>query len=551
LAALSLFGFSFRKKDPENVSFAPPVKDDGATIVTAPVVGSAYGTYLDLQGAVRSEAELITKYRQMSLHSEIRSAIDHITNEAIVVEKENPIVKMDLDEVDGLPPKLANVIEEEFKNVLRLLDFNASAYEIFKRWYVDGRLPYHVIIDKKAPQDGIKELRYIDPRKIKKVREVKQVKDPQTGAVMQQTIVEYYIYNDQGFNAKPAAPYGATTATEINLKIAKDAVVYATSGVLNENGTTVLSHLHDSIIPLNKLRSIEDAAVIYRLVRAPERRVWYIDVGDLPKAKAEQYIQEMMNKYRNKMVYDSATGTVKDDRKHMTMLEDIWLSRRGGDSGGRGTQIDTLPGGENLGQMEEINYFLRQLYKSLKVPLSRLDPDITVTLGRATEITRDELDFSKFIDRLRLRFNQLFNDILEKQLVLKGIMLPEEWRELTREITYVYARDNYFSELKDQEILIGRMNVLQGILPVVGRFVSNQWVRERIMHQTEEEMEIIDQQILEERENPIYAVQTMLDGTPAIPMTDPGLTLPPGLPPPEVLNSMYPQPDKKKGGPKK
>jgi hypothetical protein len=328
-------------------------------------------------------------------------------------------------------------------------------------------------------------------------------------------------------------------------------VVYATSGVLDENGTTVLSHLHDSIIPLNKLRSIEDAAVIYRLVRAPERRVWYIDVGDLPKAKAEQYIQEMMNKYRNKMVYDSATGTVKDDRKHMTMLEDIWLSRRGGDSGGRGTQIDTLPGGENLGQMEEINYFLRQLYKSLKVPLSRLDPDITVTLGRATEITRDELDFSKFIDRLRLRFNQLFNDILEKQLVLKGIMLPEEWRELTREITYVYARDNYFSELKDQEILIGRMNVLQGILPVVGRFVSNQWVRERIMHQTEEEMEIIDQQILDERESPIYQVQTQLDGSPAIPITDPGMSLPPGLPPPEVMNAMYPPPAPKTPAKKK
>jgi hypothetical protein len=438
---VKLFGFTIRRveDEPENraESFAPPVKDDGAALITSSVV-SSYGTALDIEGLIRGEAQLITKYRKMSLDSHMIPGIEEIINEAIVVQENENIVEIDLDEIKGLPPQVADLIVNEFEEILKLLEFQTKGYDIFRRWYIDGRLYFHAIIDKKQIQDGIKELRYVDPRKIKKVREVEKKRANDVNPVsVQRTKAEYYVYNERGYD-NSANSYIATAAgaTEVGLKIAKDSMIYVTSGLLDESGSTVLSHLHQAIRPLNMLRTMEDSAVIYRLVRAPERRVWYIDVGSLPKQKAEQVVYDMMTRHRNKLVYDPATGAIRDQRKHTTMLEDIWLARR---EGSRGTEVTTLPGSQNLGQMEEVQYFLRELYKSLHVPLGRLDPELIYTIGRAAEITRDEIKFSKFIDRLRVRFNQLFLDILERQLVLKGVLSPEDWDQIKPLIRFEYT----------------------------------------------------------------------------------------------------------------
>ena len=491
-----LFGFEIKKKVTEPISFAPKQTDDGAVVVAE---GGVYGTYVDLDGSIRTEAELVNKYREMSMHPEVDMAIDDIVNEVITQEPEMEPVELILDDIEELPEKVKKIFIEEFKEVLNLLEFNQLSYEVFRRWYVDGRLYYHVIIDEKQQTLGIQELRYIDPRKIRKVREVRR-KKLEDNQLANQTSKEYYIYNDKGF-AKTSGNAALPTNSIGGLKIAKDSIVQCTSGVTSLNGDLVQSYLHKAIKPLNQLRSMEDSLVIYRISRAPERRIFYIDVGNLPKMKAEQYLRDIMTKFKNKLVYDSATGEIRDDRKFMTMLEDFWLPRR---EGGKGTEITTLPGGQNLGQMDDVIYFQKKLYKSLNVPISRLDPEAQFNFGRATEITRDEVKFAKFINRLRIKFSTLFSKILERQLILKGIITPEEWDEIRNLIRFKFSQDNYFAELKEAEILNNRLSALQQIDNFAGKYYSHEWIRRQVLRQTDEEIEEIDEQIIAEMQNPQY-----------------------------------------------
>lgn len=451
--------------------------------------GGVYGTYVDLDGSIRTETELVTKYREMAEHPELEQAIDDIINESIVGDSKDEPVEINLDDLEQ-SDRIKEIIREEFKNVLELLEFNDYSYDIFRKWYVDGRLYYHMIIDEKNPREGIKELRYIDPRHIRKIREQSK-KKTQNGVPVVQDGQEYYIFNNKGFVRSP----GATSMTSQGVRIAKDSIVSIMSGMSNSKGNTVLSFLHKAVKPLNQLRSLEDSLVIYRISRAPERRIFYIDVGNLPKMKAEQYLRDVMQRFKNKVVYNSDTGEIRDDRKFMTMLEDFWLPRR---EGGRGTEISTLPGGENLGQIDDVIYFQRKLYKSLNVPISRLDPETVYNLGRGTEITRDEIKFAKFIDRLRMKFSQLFTKVLRTQLILKGVTTLEEWPEFARAIRYDYAIDNYFAELKDMEILRERVQMLRDIDDYVGKFYSNEWVRRNLLYQTDDEIKEIDQQIADE-----------------------------------------------------
>ena len=417
---IRLFGYKIGKEDAQKEaeripSFAPPPNDDGA-IEVAP--GGSYGTFVDLEGTAKSEGELVTRYRDLSLQAEVESAIEDIVNEAIIFEEHKAPVEINLDRLK-LPDSLKKKIRDEFIIVLKLLDFNNMAYDIFKRWYIDGRLYYHMMIDEEKSRDGIKELRYIDPRRIRKIREPIKKHQLVNQIPSATGYNEYYIYMHIGVTGSANIHQG--------IKISKDSICYVHSGMMDQRNRMILSHLHKAIKPMNQLRMLEDATVIYRLARAPERRVFYIDVGNLPKMKAEQYLRDMMIKHKNRLVYDASTGEVRDDRKHMTMLEDFWLPRR---EGSRGTEISTLPGGQNLGQMEDVEYFRRKLYKALNVPTSRLQAETNFNFGRANEITRDEIKFSKMIDRLRVRFSQLFDKILETQLLLKGIMDKEEWKEL-------------------------------------------------------------------------------------------------------------------------
>jgi hypothetical protein len=493
---MDLFGFEIKKKITEPISFAPKQTDDGAVVVAE---GGVYGTYVDLDGSIRTEAELVNKYREMSMVPEVDMAIDDIVNEVITQEPETEPVELILDDIAEIPEKVKKIFIEEFKEVLNLLEFNQLSYEVFRRWYVDGRLYYHVIIDEKAQNLGIQELRYIDPRKIRKVREVrkKKLQDNQTA---NKTSSEYYIYNDKGF-AKTAGNSSIPTNNIGGLKIAKDSIVHCTSGVTSLNGDLVQSYLHKAIKPLNQLRSMEDSLVIYRISRAPERRIFYIDVGNLPKMKAEQYLRDIMTKFKNKLVYDSSTGEIRDDRKFMTMLEDFWLPRR---EGGKGTEITTLPGGQNLGQMDDVLYFQKNLYKALNVPISRLDPDTQFGFGRATEITRDEVKFAKFINRLRIKFATLFAKILERQLILKGIITPDEWDMIKNRIRFKFSQDNYFAELKEAEILNNRLAALQQIDQFAGKYYSHDWIRRKVLMQTDEEIQEIDEQIVAEMQNPQF-----------------------------------------------
>jgi len=503
---MRLFGFEIsREKDKEPpVSFAPETKDDGAVNIAA---GGAYGQYVDLDGSIRTEAELVNKYRQMAFNPEIDQAIDEIVNEAIVVEEGKETVELILDDLD-VKQSFKNMLIEEFKVIQRLLEFDTKPYDIFKAWYRDGRLYYHKIADPKKPDEGVQELRYLDPRKIRKVRE--NFKKRSLGAEGQQiTLIkdgkEYFLYSEKGLfaSSRYGSSYGNPTSSESTsaIKIARDSILHCTSGVADAANRMMLSHLHKAIRPLNQLRALEDAVVIYRISRAPERRVFYIDVGNLPKMKAEQYIKEMMTKYKNRLVYDASTGAVRDDRRFLTMLEDFWLPRR---EGGRGTEIDTLPAGQNLGQMEDVQYFQRKLYKSLNVPISRLEPETTYNVGRATEITRDEVKFSKFIDRLRLKFTELFLGALETNLVMKGVMSPEEWEEIRYKIRFKFLHDNYFSELKESEILMERLNIMTQIEPFLGRHVSNMWVRRNVWRQVDDEIAEIDAEIEAELDMPQY-----------------------------------------------
>lgn len=490
--ALELFGFQIGKKEQEEKppsvqSFAPPPNDDGAIAVNE---GGVFGTSVDLDGTAKTEALLITKYREMSQQPECERAIDDVVNEAIVMNDREPSVQIVLDDVDSLGEPIKKRIREEFDEVLSLLKFNNRSYDIFKDWYVDGRLYYHIMIDKEKPREGIQELRYIDPRKIKKVRVQKRNPKAPTNNTVNKVIDkkynEYFIYSAKG-----------VSSGHQGLKIAPDSIAHVHSGVMNEKNSMVLSHLHKAIKPLNQLRMLEDAVVIYRLARAPERRIFYIDVGNLPNGKAEQYVRDMMARHKNKLVYDANTGQVRDDRKFMTMLEDYWLPRK---EGSRGTEISTLPGGQNLGEMDDVDYFKQKLYESLNVPTSRLQSDGQFNLGRSSEITRDELKFAKFVNRLRTRFSDLFQILLEKQLLLKGVMTKAEWKEIKEKVYYDYIEDNHFTELKNNEILTGRMALLRELDEYVGKYYSVEYVRKNVLMQTEDEIKDIDKQISGEKD---------------------------------------------------
>jgi hypothetical protein len=505
---LRIFGYEFPRKrevDQQLDSFAPKEQDDGATVVSA---GGVHGQVIDLEGSIRTEAEFITKYRDMANNPEVDDAINEIVNETLAMDEDNPVT-INLDDLDKIQADVTDPVRQaiagEFNNILQLLDFNNKGYDIYRRWYVDGRLFYHAVIDETQPELGIQELRNIDPRKIKKVREVKRVKiegDAQgpggSVATVQKTANEYYVFNERGFNNRGAQNPNLPGTSTSAIKIARDSVISIVSGVTDDTGAMVYSYMHKAIKPLNQLRALEDAVVIYRLSRAPERRVWFIDVGNLPKAKAEQYMREVMNRHKNKLIYDASTGDIKNDRKFMTMLEDYWLTRR---EGGRGTEVDTLPAGQNLGQMEDVLYFQKRLYKSLNVPATRLEEGSPFDFGQPTAISKDEVKFNKFIVRLRAKFAQLFIKALERQLILKGIVTYDDWIMLKPFIKFNFARDNHFTELKNAELFMQRLQQLQLVDPTgpyVGKYYSAQWVRKHILKQTDEDMVEIDQQIQDE-----------------------------------------------------
>ena len=494
---MQLFGFQIGKskddEQPKTVqSFAPPPSSDGTYDIQqeyGAAYGGAFGTALDMDGIAKSESALITRYRTMSSQPECERAIDDIINEAIVTDDHDAPVSIVLDDIESQPEAIKEKIREEFAYILDLLNFNTHSYDIFRNWYVDGRLFYHIMIDSAKPRNGIQELRYIDPRKIKKVRVEKKSSQAQATPNNQfapKEYKEYYVYSAKGVQAG-----------NMGVKVAPDAIAYAHSGIRDAQNKLVVSNLHKAIKPLNQLRMLEDATVIYRIARAPERRVFYIDVGNLPKAKAEQYLRDMMAKHKNKLVYDANTGELRDDRKFMTMLEDYWLPRR---EGGRSTEITTLAPGQNLGELDDVNYFRRKLYESLNVPIGRLEADGQFNLGRASEITRDELKFSKFIARLRTRFTELFNVVLERQLLLKGIITKAEWKELKGEIFYDFKEDNHFTELKNNEIMEGRLRTLSDIDQYVGKYFSVDYVRKNVLMQSEDEIEEMDEQMAEEQE---------------------------------------------------
>ena len=496
---MEFFGFEIRRKADEEKknldAVTPEIQDDGSLMVAA---GGSYGMYADLEGSAKTETELVTRYREMALHPEVEGALDDIVNEAVNSEIER-IVELILDQVP-VSDKIKKMIEAEFETIFDMLDFNHQGYDIFKRWYVDGRMYYQAVIDKNNPKAGIQELRYIDPRKIRKIKEVKRKKiDSRENALTSITEVvnEFYMYSEKGF-------YGpsATSNQTAGIRIAKDSIIHVTSGLVDSKSALVLSYLHKAIKPLNQLKSIEDASVIYRLSRAPERRIFYIDVGNLPKMKAEQYLKDMMTRHKNKLVYDMGTGEVRDDRKFMTMLEDFWLPRR---EGGRGTEITTLPGGQNLGEIEDIKYFQDKLFRSLNVPISRMQPDQAFNLGRSSEISRDEVKFAKFIDRLRVRFSALFTGALEKQLLLKGILTSEDWKLINTKIKYQFARDNFFSELKDLEVEKERLTVLDQVNQYVGTYYCQKGVKTHVLRQSDEEIEEIQADM--EQDGTVQAAQ--------------------------------------------
>ena len=489
----SLFGFTIaRDKDEQTQSteqsFTPPSNEDGALTITS---AAYYGTYVDLDGTAKNDIELISRYREMAMQPEIESAIDDIIGEAICQDDDGKILKIVLDDLKQ-PEKIKNAIKAEFETVMRLLNYTNMAQDIFRRYYVDGRLYYHIIIDREKPQEGIKELRYIDPRKLRKVREIKKLKDDRTGVDVMNVINEYYIFNDK-VSTGSSQNFGP-----IGVRITTDSIVSVVSGLMDSRRAVVLSYLHKAIKPLNQLRMIEDATVIYRISRAPERRIFYIDVGNLPKLKAEQYLRDIMVKYKNKLVYDANTGEVRDDRKFLSMMEDFWLPRR---EGGKGTEITTLPGGQNLGELEDVKYFEKKLYKSLNVPISRLEPNQGFSLGRTTEVTRDEIKFSKFVDRLRNKFSDLFDQALKTQCVLKGICTADEWIEFKEHIHFDFIKDNNFTELKDAELMKERLGLLGSVDPYTGRYFSQSWIQRNVLRLTDDEIKTMQKEMDQEKED--------------------------------------------------
>ena len=498
---MELFGFEItRKKDELRAtevknakSFVPPVDDDGTPVIQQQagyISGGAYGAYVDMEGGIKNEAELSRRYRETSLVPECDSAIEDIVNECITSDISDRIVALDLRDVK-LSDSIKKKIQDEFAHILSLMKFNQNSHEIFRKWYVDGRIYFHKVVDSKRPKLGIVDLRNIDPLKIKKVRNVEKGKDPKTKIERVEKVEEFYMFNDKGFD-KTSATEGAT------VKIAPEAVSYTTSGLLDYSRNVVIGYLHKALKTANQLAMMEDALVIYRISRAPERRIFYIDVGNLPKAKAEQYLADVMHKYRNKLVYNAETGEIKDDRKHMSMLEDFWLPRR---EGGRGTEITTLPGGQNLADIDDIEYFKKKLYQSLNVPATRLEADNRFNMGRASEISRDELKFNKFTNRLQKKFARVFTDILKTHLVLKEIVTGEEFDKFKDFIQYEFATDNHFTELKEAEILRERLDTLGTISDYVGKYYSNEYIRKYVLRQTEEDIKLIDKQIQDEGGN--------------------------------------------------
>ncbi len=509
-----LFGFSIDDTEKKSKSVVSPVPVNNEDGVDNYIASGFYGSYVDIEGQYRTEFDLIKRYREMALHPESDGAIEDVVNEAIVSDLYDSPIEIELSNLNATD-NLKKAIRQEFKYIKEILDFDKKSHEIFRNWYVDGRLYYHKVIDLKNPQEGIKELRYIDPMKMRFVRQEKKQdknvigpnipgRDEQKNGIAPE-IEEYFVYTP-----KPNYPTGNLTGGGGNkgTKIAKDAITYCTSGLVDRNKGLVLSYLHKAIKALNQLRMIEDSLVIYRLSRAPERRIFYIDVGNLPKVKAEQYLRDVMNRYRNKQVYDANTGEIRDDRKFMSMMEDFWLPRR---EGGRGTEITTLPGGQNLGELADIEYFQKKLYRALGVPESRIAADGGFNLGRSSEILRDELKFAKFVGRLRKRFAQMFNDMLKTQLILKNIVSIEDWDRISDHIQYDFLYDNQFAELKETEMLNERLGVLATIEPYIGKYYSTHWVRSKVLRQTDGEMIEMDDQIEQEIKDGILPDPSTVD----------------------------------------
>ena len=488
--SIKLFGFeikrSKKKQDEKLTSIVPPVDQDGAGYVTS--AGAHYGTYVNIGGEDHAKDNLqnIQQYRAVATHPEVDAALEDIVNESVISSESESSVNLILDNVEGLSDSLKKQITEEFDTIVSMLNFNDLGHDMFRRWYVDGRIYHHLVVDEKNLKAGIQEIRPIDSSKIRKVKEVKKKKDVVTGASLVDSVNEFYIYQE-----KP----GSQTS---GVKLSNDSVSYVTSGLLDATRKRVVSHLHKALKPINQLRMMEDSLVIYRLARAPERRIFYIDVGNLPRGKAETYMKDIMARYRNKLVYDADTGKIRDDRKHMSMLEDFWLPRR---EGGRGTEISTLPGGENLGQIDDIIYFQKRLYRSLNVPVSRLEQETQFSLGRSTEISRDEVKFQKFVDRLRNRFGMLFTEVLKKQLIMKGLITEDDWNNWKNDITVDYIRDNHFTELKDAELLANRLQQLDQVQQYVGEFFSKEYVLKNVLMLDDDGIKQMKDQITKEKES--------------------------------------------------
>ena len=491
------FGFNITKSKPKSdpkQNFSTPQAEDGTQVVAA---GGHFASHLDMEGSAKTESDLIRRYREISLHPECDMAIEDIVNEAIVSNENKQSVKMITESVP-YGRDVRRKIEEEFAEILRLLQFNTRGHDLFRRWYVDGRIYFQKIIDTTTDRKGITELKYIDPRKIKKIREVRKRRPDgvaPSATNMVDEMMEYFIYNERGVGG----------ASLQGIKIAPDTIAFCPSGLIDQNKNIVLSYLHKAIKPVNQLRMIEDAAVIYRIARAPERRIFKIDVGNLPKIKAEQYLRDVMARYRNKLVYDAATGEIKDDRNYMSMLEDFWLPSR---EGGRGTDITTLPGGQNLGEITDIEYFRSKLYRSLNVPISRLESSSGFNMGRSSEITRDELKFTKFVQRLRKKFTELFNDIMRTQLILKGIINEDDWHTVRDHLQYDFLQDGHFAELKQTEMLRERLALANEMRDYIGKFFSVEYVRKNVLKQNDREIETMDKQIKNEIDDGIIASPT-------------------------------------------
>ena len=497
--AVKLFGFTFGSDDDKKPkTVIAPESDDGSLTVSSGYGFGNYGYYLDLDGHTqnKSDVDLIQEYRRMAIMPEVEQAINDIVNEAIVHDDRKMPVQIILDDIgDKYGAKVKKAISAEFTNICRLLRLKTRAHEIFRRWYIDGRLYYHMLIDEDAPGEGVQELRFIDPIKIKKVKELKKERDQESGVELQSVEEEFYVYNPDGFRT-------SFSSDEQGIKISPDTIVYCPSGLPDPSGKRMLSYLHKAIKPMNQLRMTEDSIVIYRVSRAPERRIFYIDVGNLPKARAEQYLEDIQKKYRNKLVYDINTGDIRDQSYQQSILEDYWLPRR---EGGKGTEITTLDGGQNLGELEDVQYFLKKLYKSLNVPPSRLESESQFNLGRSTEITRDELKFTKFIQQLRTRFSEFFYDLLETQLRLKGIISKVEFDDIREDITFAFLRDSYFSELKEAEVQRERLELLQSIGDFAGKYYSHEYIRRNVLRQDDKMIDKMDREIEQEEGNPQYS----------------------------------------------